>query len=191
VAIVLINQPKGLLPMSQLSKALSGFSTTLATALGGPLAGAALSLLGKAVLGDESASEDTVLQALGTNSPDLLLKIRQAENDFKLALANLDFQTTKLDYDDRGSARLREVAIQQAGRTSWEMLGLSGFSLITLVVCLALLFCVDIPKTAENSILFLLGTVNSMVVTVVQYYFGSSRSSQQKSDQLAAGFFKS
>ncbi len=48
--------------MSILSDVLQGVSTTLATALGGPLAGAAVSMLGKSILGDENASEEDCLK---------------------------------------------------------------------------------------------------------------------------------
>lgn len=170
--------------MSILSDVLQGVSTTLATALGGPLAGAAVSMLGKSILGDENASEDSLVAAITNGSPEVLAKIKDTEANFKIEMAKIDYQTTKLDYDDKASARTREVAIQQAGRTSWEMIAIAIFTMASLPACLYLLFVVDMPQSAQNAIMILIGTISSMVSTVVAYYFGSSIGSKQKTDMM-------
>jgi len=170
--------------MSKLSTILQGVSTTLATALGGPLAGAAVSMLGKSILGDENATEEAIAQAISGGSPEVVLKIKEADNNFKLEMEKIGYQREKLGYDNTINARAREVAIQQAGRTSWEMITIAVVSLLSLPSCLALLFLAEPPQTAEAAILILIGTINSMVITVVGYYFGSSIGSKQKTDMM-------
>jgi len=75
--------------MSILSDVLQGVSTTLATALGGPLAGAAVSMLGKSILGDENASEDSLVAAITNGSPEVLAKIKDTEANFKIEMAKI------------------------------------------------------------------------------------------------------
>lgn len=170
--------------MSTLSTILQGVSTTLATALGGPLAGAAVSMLGKSILGDENASVASIAEAIAGGSPEVLLKVKEAENNFNLEMEKLGYQREKLVYDNIANARAREVAIQKSGRTSWEMIAIAMFTMASLPICLGLLFFTEPARTAEAAILMLIGTINAMVVTVVGYYFGSSMGSKQKTDLM-------
>jgi hypothetical protein len=48
-------------------------------------------------------------------------------------------------------------------------------------VILALLIFVTIPTTAKDALLIMLGTLSSGIMSVLQYYFGSSSGSADKS----------
>jgi len=64
------------------------------------------------------------------------------------------------------------------------MIAIAIFTMASLPACLYLLFVVDMPQSAQNAIMILIGTISSMVSTVVAYYFGSSIGSKQKTDMM-------
>ena len=78
---------------------------TLATALGGPLAGAAVQALSVALLGRPDGTEQEVAEAVLVGGTDALLKVKQAEADFAVKMRELDIrdlasarELAKVDY---------------------------------------------------------------------------------------------
>ena len=67
----------------RIKRAIAGVAPSLATALGGPLAGAAVGQLSRLIFGDESVDEETLSQALEQANPETLLAIKKAEQDWK------------------------------------------------------------------------------------------------------------
>ena len=65
---------------------LGQVAPTIATALGGPLAGVAVRTLSNALLGHENGSEGEVKQALEAASPEQLAQIKQIDADFEVLL---------------------------------------------------------------------------------------------------------
>ena len=61
----------------------------LGTALGGPLAGAATAAITKAVLGSDTATEKDIEAALATASPEILLKLKEADQAFETRMTEL------------------------------------------------------------------------------------------------------
>ena len=60
---------------------LGAIAPTIATALGGPLAGAAVGILSKALLGRDDGTEEELAPLVASASPDILLKIKEAEKE--------------------------------------------------------------------------------------------------------------
>ena len=81
----------------------------LGTALGGPMGGLAARTIAGAVLGDETASEDQIAQAVAAASPEQLLALKKADQDFQLRMKELEVDIVRIDQQDRGSARDREA----------------------------------------------------------------------------------
>lgn len=91
---------------------------TLPTAFGGPLAGMAVNAVSQAVLGKSDATETGIATALAkTNDPEVLLKLKQAENDFIAKMKQLDIDLEKVAAEDWASARQREIAIKDKAPT--------------------------------------------------------------------------
>jgi len=84
---------------------LSSVAPTLATALGGPLAGLAVKSLSKALLGAEDFSEEAVMDAMATASPEQLAAVKKIDADFKVQMKALDIDLERIAVDDRKSAR--------------------------------------------------------------------------------------
>src|SRR5258708_17017287 len=77
---------------------------TIATALGGPLAGMAVKAIGDAV-GLSNATVDTVSAALANATPDQLAAIKKADQDFAAKMESLGVDLERIQAADRDSAR--------------------------------------------------------------------------------------
>lgn len=55
-----------------------------------------------------------------------------------------------------------------------------GFSLLSLVIILLLLFFVELPETNSRLIYYILGCITTIAVTGANFIIGTSKSSQDK-----------
>lgn len=172
----------------------------LGTALGGPLAGAAIKVLGDAVLGNSEATQDEVAAAITSGlSPDALVKMREADNAFKQRMKELDIdvmklnQQTELAYlDDVKNARQTSganravfwlgIAILATFGTLMGFVMYGSFQLLTGGIVLK---DVAVASVVSGLIGTVIGYVAGNAQQVVGYYFGSSKGSADKTDALA------
>lgn len=152
---------------------------TVATALGGPLAGMATQVISTAVLGKPDGTQDELSAALSAATPDMLLKLKQAELGFQARMKELDIDLEKLAAGDRDSARKREIAVRD--KTPQY---LAAVSFIGFFGVLAMIMFADIPDKAHDALMLMLGALSTMVMGVIQYYFGSSSGSAAKSAMI-------
>mgnify|MGYP003645868211 FL=1 len=160
--------------MNDLMAMVKGFAPGIATALGGPLAGMAVSALAKQ-FGVEDEIE-AVTKAIKAD-PESALKLKQLEHEkFKAILA------------DKNSAREREVAISSSENaptlnkivTPALALGVTGLSFVLFAV----LIFVEVKTEAKDILIYILGVLSAAVTQILSYYFGSSVGSKDKDDQL-------
>ena len=160
--------------MDDLISIVKGFAPGIATALGGPLAGMAVSALSKQLgVKDEV---DAVMRAI-TTDPAAQAKIEELEHEkFKAILA------------DKNSAREREMAIASSANapllnkivTPALALGVVSLSFLLFAV----LIFVDVKTEAKDILIYILGVLSAAVTQILSYYFGSSVGSKDKGDQL-------
>jgi len=86
-------------------KLIENVAPTIATAIGGPVAGMAVKALSNALLGHDNGSEDDINAALANATPDQIAAIRRADNDFKAQMKSLDIDLVRIAEQDRASAR--------------------------------------------------------------------------------------
>ena len=161
---------------------LMSVAPTIASALLGPLGGVAVAGLGK-IFGIDNAMTTDITKAIqsGKLTPDQLADIQKLELQFKNDEAERGFKYSELEFKDRDSAR--NLAVQTHSITP---------SLLTwLVVVLVLtaeglmLFNV-VPPGADPIILGrILGTMDSALIMVLSFWFGSNSNSQRKTELLA------
>jgi hypothetical protein len=149
----------------------------LAAALGGPLAGAAAGALVSALGGDEKAAED----ALIAQNPETLLKLRQAENDFTLKMRELDIEPEKLASADRADARsLAKVDMRP------QMI-LSGVFVVGYFIIFWWLLMENVELNIRQSTMVnvLMGVLTAGMIKIMDFWFGSTAGSREKSVLLA------
>ena len=164
--------------METIWKAAAGVLSTvapmLATAVGGPLAGAATN----AIIGALGLPQDTppeqVAAAVQNASPEQLLAIKKAEADFSVQMKALDVTLEQLRYSDTANARAREVAVRD-----WmpKVLGLLVVGSTIAAVLLVLVGKARVDDALAGALVQML--VNASLL-VLGYYFGSSAGSAQK-----------
>lgn len=162
---------------------LKSIAPTVATALGGPLAGAAVSALGS-ILGVPDATQATIANLFkdGQLTADNLAEIRKLELDYQNQEKERGFKFAELEFKDRDSARSMAVSTHSVTPSilTWIIVAL------TLAAEAALLFN-QVPPGADPIIIGrVLGTMDSALVMVLSFWFGSNSSSQQKTAMLAA-----
>lgn len=164
-------------------KALLGsVAPTIATALGGPLAGLGTKALISALGLADGAKEAEISAAMASATPDQLLALKKADQDFAVRLRELDIDLEKVNAADRDSARNREI---QTG-DNWTPRFLAGFVTVGFFLVLAWLLNDGVPEKGRDAVLIMLGSLGTAWTGICAYYFGSSAGSKAKTDALAA-----
>jgi len=154
---------------------------TIATALGGPLAGMATKALSGALLGKENGSEKEISEVLLSANPDTLLKLKELEQSFAICMKELDIDLEKIASEDRNSARQREIAIKDNAPKVLAGVIVTGFFAILGVISF-----VELPAASQAPVNILLGALTAMLSQVGNYYFGSSAGSSKKNEMIGS-----
>ena len=152
---------------------LGQVAPSIATALGGPLAGVAVRTLSNALFGHEDASEQQVSEALSTATPDQLAAIKKIDADFKVQMKSLDIDLERIAAGDRDSARQ-----MQRETKDWTPKVLAFFITFGFFGALVWILIFGIPKTGTEVLLMMLGSLSTSWTGVVQFYYGSSAGSK-------------
>lgn len=164
----------------RLKRAVRATAPTIARQLGGPLAGLAVEALSRAIFGKDKAAEDALAEAIEDATADQIIAIRRAEQEFEIALRQAGVEEQKIDAGDRASARQRQVTMEDWTPSVLGALIIAGFFL-TLGVMVAR----RLPDGAETEFSIMLGALATMTAAVVNYFFGSSAGSREKTKLLS------
>jgi len=172
-----------------LKSIVGGVAPVLASALGGPLAGTAVQAIAdKLGLGNSQESteqiEAAIVDKLEVATTDDWLKVRDAENAFKLEMRKLDIDEDKIHQMDRGSARDRQVKLNDKVPDYLAFLLLVIFAGVLGAVLWMAITGVEMNPQVVTVINILLGILSAGVTSVLAYYFGSSKGSQVKTQML-------
>jgi hypothetical protein len=172
-----------------LKSIIGGVAPVLASALGGPLAGTAVQAIAdKLGLGDSQEGtaqiEAAIVEKLEVATTDDWLKIRDAENDFKLEMRKLDIDEDKIHQMDRDSARNRQVKTDDKVPDYLALMVLVIFAGVLASVLWMAINEVQMNQQVVTVINILLGILSAGVTSVLAYYFGSSKGSQIKTHML-------
>lgn len=161
---------------------LKTIAPTLATLLGGPLAGLAVDLIAPKI-GITDATKDKVVAALqgGQLSGDQVAAIRQAELEAKAKEDELGFKFTELEYKDLDSARQREISVKD---NTNRVLAYSIVGSFIAMVTGTLMGWAKVDSVLAGT---LVGYLSAKAEQVLAYYFGSTSGSMAKTRLLAQG----
>jgi hypothetical protein len=162
----------------QVKQLLATVAPTIGAALGGPLGGAAGTFLANA-LGVKPGDTAAVTTALTGASPETLLALKKADNEFQAHMADLGIEAEKIAAGDRASARQREAAVRDMTPAALAYLVTVGFFGV-----LGFLLVAGKPATGGDALLVMLGALGGAWASIIAYYFGSSSSSQRKDTLL-------
>jgi hypothetical protein len=160
---------------------LGQVAPSIATALGGPLAGVAVRTLSGALFGHEEGTEQQVAEAIANATPEQLSAIKKIDADFKVRMKELDIDLERIAAGDRDSARQ-----MQRETRDWLPKALAVFIVFGFFGILLWMMVFGLPKTGVEALLMMVGSLTSAFGGVVQFYFGSSAGSKEKNNLLAA-----
>ena len=148
---------------------IGSVAPTIATALGGPVAGMAVKALSGALFGHDEATEDEIKTALANPTADQLAALKKIDADFKVQMKSLDIDLERIAASDRDSARnyailthdltpriLAVIVVVAWGSVQWFMLHNV------------------IEPSMRELIARVLGTLDGALMLVLSYYFGSA-----------------
>ena len=161
---------------------LRGIAPTIASALGGPLAGLAVEALGSA-LGMSDASKEKVTGALqaGNMTGEQIAAVKQAEVALVAKLKELDIDLEKVHAGDRASAREMQTTNKSIIPGVLAVLITCGFFGILLGMLTG-----ELSASENAPLMIMLGALGAAWGSVVNFYYGSSASSSAKNELLAA-----
>ena len=152
---------------------------TLATVLGGPLAGMAVKTLSATLLGKDDGTTDEIQAALIGATPADLQKLKDADHTFKVEMGKLGVDLERIASDDRSDARRREIETKDNAPKTLATVVVIGFFATLYTIAFA-----DIPDKAMQPVNILLGALTALLIQVGNYYFGSSAGSARKTALL-------
>ena len=142
---------------------------TLATALGGPLAGMATKAISEGILGSEGATDSDLATAF--LDPDNLVKLKSIEKDFEVRMRELDIDIAALETKDRSSARELAKAKGIEPQVVLSSIFIGGFFVVLWVLFSGSVVLTD---SMEKLAYLLLGVLSSGVTMVLKFWFGGS-----------------
>lgn len=165
-------------------KALVGtVAPWIGTALGGPLGGMAVEALGNA-LGISDKTTDSLKQALSGATPEQMLALKKADQEFSLQMQALGFKNIQdleaIAAGDRKDARLMQVSKPSVVPAVLSIGVTLGYFSILIGMMLGKLTVSD-----SQALLLMLGSLSTAWVTVMAFWFGTTRDSSRKTDLLA------
>ncbi len=184
-----------------LKGAIANIAPTLATMLGGPLAGTAVTALEAAFGLAPGAGEDgitKVIQNAGM-TPEIIAAVRAgdekhaeviAQQKIDLEKINLDYQAaiTQGENADRDSARKREMEIKDGTPANLAYMMIGGFFVVSVAQLIALMGFAEIVAKIPPEGWLLIGNISGYLANEAkaasQYYFGTTSNSGKKDKLL-------
>lgn len=163
---------------------------TIATVLGGPLAGGGVAAL-ESVFGltpkpDASIDQrqNDIAAAISGATPEQLAAMRAKDQDYAVAMAQAGFKDTEtlasLKVQDTVSARDMQTT-NKSPVPAW----LTFFVTVGFFGMLAMLFFVNVPEGNKAVIFSFVGTLGTAWLVVMHFWFGSTSDTMQVNDLLA------
>lgn len=165
---------------SKIKRMIANAAPGIAHALGGPLAGAAVSQLSRAIFGADDIDEEALAETLERAGPEHLIALKKAEQEFQIALRQASVEELRIAAGDRANARERQIKMND-----WTPSALGALVILGFFIVLGVMVAKKLPEGAETEFSIMLGALATMTAAVVNYFFGSSAGSKEKTRLMA------
>ena len=142
---------------------------TIGAALGGPVGGAAATMLAD-VLGCDPTPQK-IEKALQQATPEQLTEIKKAELDFEVRMAEIDLDVFALETKDTQHAR-------ESFKEDWTARAIALLSVLLFGFYILLVTIMPADENDLNVVNLVLGYLGGIVSSVVSFYFGASKGSK-------------
>tara|TARA_Y100001937_G_scaffold97036_1_gene132031 strand:- start:2453 stop:2926 length:474 start_codon:yes stop_codon:yes gene_type:complete len=152
-----------------LKNIVGAVAPTLGTALGTPMGGMAANLIAKTL--GVSNDQKSIQQALQNATPEQMLELKKAEQEFETQMKELDVDIFKLETQDKQHAR-------SMFSKDWTA---RIIGLFTIGGFLGYIFLVTLQPPEQNSealINLVLGYLGGLASAIISFYFGASHTKE-------------
>ena len=156
---------------------LKSIAPTIATAMGGPLAGMAVEAISKAIGVDPSQVQETINS--GKMTADQIASLQTAEIALKARAQEMGLDFEKLAVADRSSARQMQMTTGSFVPPLLSVMIVIAWSTIQWFLLTHV-----IESSMRELVARVLGTLDGALMLVLSFYFGSSSGSQSKDAML-------
>jgi len=167
---------------------VKGAAPLLGTAIGGPvgtLAGGAISLIASTFGVEDAENPEAVYNAISAD-PDAVVKLKQIELNNKTELERIALQKDQAHLADIQNARTREIEMAKAtGKKDINLYVLAWIVVAGFFGSFILLTFINLPEASGQAIFLLCGALIAGFGSVMNYFFGTSKSSGDKTAILA------
>jgi RsiW-degrading membrane proteinase PrsW (M82 family) len=187
-------------------KLVQGIAPAIGTALGGPLAGAAIAQIGQVLLGKPDATENEVAGALqsGQLTGEQIVALKTADQEFAVRMKSMDIDVMKINQaaDLALIVDTADARHQFATNDNVFVMGCIILGVFAVLMGLVLTGCfflmtgkVEVDPSTMAVCAGLIGTVVGYVAAnaqqVVSFFYGSSKGSKDSGDRLGAALTES
>ena len=162
---------------------ISTVAPWIGTALGGPLGGMAVSAIADALNLDDK-TESAIKTALSGASPEQLLALKNADQEFALRMQEIGFKNEQalaaLAVDNTKDAR----DLQKVTR-SWVPSALSIIITLGFLGILVGMMSGELTSSDNQALLIMLGALGAAFGAVINYWLGSTMGSSRKTELIA------
>jgi hypothetical protein len=152
--------------LDMIKKVVGVVAPTLGTALGGPLGGAAASMIADALGCDND--EKSINKALQAATPDQLVMIKEADREFDAKMKELDVDLFALETKDKQDARAHFSK-------DWTAKLIGVVMVIFFCAYIAMITIMPPEQNSMELINLVLGYMGGLVSAVISFYFGASQ----------------
>jgi len=176
-------------------KDIAGKITDIAPVIGGVIGGPPGAAIGGAVTAvakvfglKDDASPAEVAEAI-EKDPEARLKLLTAENKFNLRQKEQEIAELRAVLEDIQSARSRQTESEKTtGKRDVNLYVLAWIIVAGFFGLMVLLLKIPVPEDQNGVIFMLFGALSTGFGQVLQYFFGSSKGSADKTSEMVAMF---
>ena len=162
---------------SGVKKVLRTVAPFLGSLIAGPLGGSAAKGLSELLLGKPDGSEKEIERALYNATPQQFIELKKLDLKFKKDMAEIGVTELEIAAMDRDSARKREMTVKDHIPGTLAIFLTLGF--FAALVGFAM---VPIQPGAKGLLDTMIGSLGTVWIMAMAYYFGSSIGSARKTE---------
>ena len=143
---------------------------TIAAGMGSPVAGMAVNMVADA-LGCKPEPR-SIEQALGDATPEQLLRLKEAEQNFEIQMKQMDIDVFALETQDIQDARNKFS-------NDWTPKVLGLLSMIGFMGYIFFITAFPIDDSSDDIVMLIIGSLTGIATAVISFYFGASNKKEK------------
>ena len=171
--------------MSGFKDIIRAVAPVVGSVMGGPLGGAGLKFLADKLTGGDTNELETYIN---NASPDQLVELKNADLEFKKFCKDNDLKFYQADVESQGSARKMATAKGMTPQIVLSVLFVVAYVWTAYSLIDTMLEGRPLNLSQELLIMFgaIFGVMSSALTQILNFWFGSSRGSKDKSDAMTS-----